>query len=278
MTKIAKPCNPHEAEMYHKIQKEPALLTVTPKFYGVRQVEVSDEFKRSFQTHGKFIILENLTASMAHACVMDVKVGTINYEVGHHDADKIRERKVKLTASTAGQYGVRLSGLRVYRPRTDNYLTRRSKYGDKNIHTKNQLANTIKLFLHDGIHLRTELIQPLVVQLSALLSALQKQTTFEFRSSSVLLIYDGSPSLHIPMVPPKTDVRLIDFDHAYIRDQNGPHDAMGACTGVKSLISILKKIGHEYHASQSESEIHLRKDAKWLKKKKHTDGTVSEDE
>jgi len=202
---------------------------------------------------------------------------------------KICLRKIKLLATTAGKYGVRLSGLRVYRPQQDNYLIRRSKHN--HIHTKAQLTKTIKLFLHDGIRLRTELIQPFIEQLSVLLSALQNQTTFEFRASSVLLIYEGNPSSKPPpsprsvphvqgsesfLIPPRIDVRLIDFDHAFIRDENGPIDAMGVRTGIQSLLSIMKKIGYEYHSSQSESEVLLEKEAKYLRKKlNHCSNTAS---
>jgi len=252
---LAKPCNPREAQFYLELHREPILEPLTPKFWEIRQMEVNNfqQFKRPNQTEGEFIILENLTSSFSHPCVMDVKLGTINYDVAD-EIEKIRLRKLKLDVTTAAKHGVRLSGLRVYRPRYDSYLTRNTKQFGAYLHTKWQLKRAIKLFLHDGYRLRTEIIPMFIQRLKKLLAALKSQKTFRFRASSVLFIYEGDLS-NVNILKPIVDVRLIDFDHSSISPEPVLEDTSGTAFGVSELIEILKQILYSSRRTKSDSEL-----------------------
>jgi hypothetical protein len=253
--KLAKPCNPQEAQFYLELYREPILETVTPKFWEIRRLNVDSlgDYRRHFQTE-EFIILENLTHSFSHPCVMDLKLGTINYDVAIHQIDKIRLRKLKLDVTTAGKHGVRLSGLRVYRPHNDSYLTRNSKQFGDYLHAKWQLKRAIKLFLHDGYRLRIEIVRMFIQRLTKLETALKSQKTFRFRSSSVLFIYEGDLQNNVH-INPIVDLRLIDFDHAVISPEPLLEDTTGVTLGVSELIDIFKQILYSSRRTKSDSEL-----------------------
>jgi hypothetical protein len=254
--KLAKPCNPQEAQFYLELHREPILEPLTAKFWEIRHIEVNEhkDYKRRNQTEGQFIILENLTSSFSYPCVMDLKLGNINYDVAEHKIDKIRLRKLKLDVTTAGKHGVRLSGLRVYRPRYDSYLTRTSKHFGDYLHAKWQLKRAIKLFLHDGYRIRTEIIPMFIQRLKKLLVALKSQKTFKFRASSVLFLYEGDlPNVNI--LNPIVDLRLIDFDHASISPEPVLEDTTGVTLGVSELIDIFKQILYSSRRTRSDSEL-----------------------
>jgi len=243
--KLAKPCNPQEASFYQHIHNEPLLEPLVPKYWEIRHIDsLADDNCRYFQKQGEYLILENLTSSFTHPCVMDLKLGNINYDPSRHKIDKIRLRKLRLESTTAGKLGVRLSGFRVFRPRYENYLVRTTKF-THHLHTEWQLKREIKLYLHDGYRLRTELIPMFIQRLKQLLRVLKTQTTFEFLSSSVLFIYEGDlQNVHENKQTKFTqvDVRLIDFDHASIKPQLKSEDSTGVTIGISALITIMEKI------------------------------------
>jgi hypothetical protein len=289
--KIAKPCNPQEANFYQHIHSEPLLEPLVPKYWKNIHIDnISDDYRRSFQTPGEFIILENLTSGFNHPCVMDIKLGNINYDPSRHLQEKIRMRKVKLGSTTSGKLGVRLSALRVFRPRHGNYLIHTSKTFH-HLHTERHLKWVLKLYLHDGYRLRTELIPMFIKQLKELLSALKNQTTFEFLSSSVLFIYEGDLE-NVQENKPATKgtrvvVRLIDFDHASIRPhppgiiggQQEAVDPTGVILGISTLINILQKILFCAKKPKTDSEIQYYCQENSLRKlKKRFEGSQSEDE
>jgi len=256
--KLAKPCNPQEANFYQHIHTEPLLEPLVPKYWEIRHIDyINEDNRRYFQTQGEFLILENLTAAISHPCVMDLKLGNINYDPSRHKPDKIRLRKLRLESTTAGKLGVRLSGLRVFRPRYDNYLICTSKY-TYHLHTEWHLKRAIKLFLHDGYRLRTELIPMFIQRLKQLLRALKSQTTFDFLSSSVLFIYEGDLQTVKETKTAKlspVDVRLIDFDHASIRPHPITEDSNGTTLGISALINLMKKILFSAKKTISDSKL-----------------------
>lgn len=70
--------------------------------------------------------------------------------------------------------------------------------------TQEGIKQTLCQFLHNGILLRSELIQPIIDRLRKLMQVLTKQNTFRFYSSSLLIIYDGADWNRIPgSLPPK---------------------------------------------------------------------------
>lgn len=116
-------------------------------------------------------------------------------------------------------------------------------------------------FLHDGIRLRTELLEPILRRLQALLTVIRSQSSYRFYSSSLLIIYDGEPPQTAPAPqttqgstsgstsgdPAKVDVRMIDFAHTTYKGSwnegttyEGPDP--GYIFGLENLIGILRDI------------------------------------
>jgi len=251
--KIAKRCNPQEATFYEHIHTVPLLQPLVPKFIEIRQIDyIQDDFQRYFHTPGEFIILENLTAGYIHPCVMDLKLGNLNYEQSRHTLDKIRVRKLKLSSTTSGGLAVRIAAVRVFRYRYGNYLTLHSKFAH-HIHTESHLRQYLELTLHDGYRLRTDLIPSIIQQLKSILHALRTQQTFGFFSSSILLVYEGG--LDKDNKVRGVSVKLIDFDHAYIHQQPKIEDLTAITLGITNLINILKRILFCSKRTKSDSEL-----------------------
>jgi len=242
---------------YLELYREPNLEPVTPKFCGIRHIDIQDFKlgKKSKQSAGEFIILENLTASFSHPCVMDLKLGNVNYDPGEHKPEKIRIRKLKLNTTTSGKHGVRLSGLRVYRPQNDSYISLKSTGWGDYLHDRRYFTDAIKFFLHNGYRLNTEVIPIFIERLEKILAALKSQKTFRFRATSLLFVYEGDLSNINILNPPKVDVRLIDFDHAVVSPEPGSEDANGVNIGVSELIDFFKQILYSSRRTLSRYEL-----------------------
>jgi hypothetical protein len=191
---------------------------------------------------------------------MDLKMGRKGWSEQDHDELEIQWRKIRAHATTSSDLGFRLGGLKVYRSTLDDYLVRESRYGNR-LRQKTLLA-VIRSFLSDGQRTRVELIPRFIKKLKRLNNALKENRRFDFRASSVLLVYEGEDdSLNNR---PKIDIRLIDFDHTEIlsedddiekEDQAGEDeerggaknksplaDSWGVRWGVRNVIHNLKKI------------------------------------
>jgi len=247
-TKIAKPLNPHEGRIYEELQKVPQLIPHVPQYFGRMNTPTTsnshqDTQVRSFQTKNQYIVLENLTHGHVHPCVMDIKLGRKNYaEDGTHSPGTIRKRKVLCTATTAAEFGFRISGMRIYRPLFGNYLIRKTIHSTRMLSPLDgSLMEAIKLFLHDGGVVQVNLIMPFIEKLFALAAALKSQQNFDFMASSVLLIYDGAPRIRPEEA--KCDVYLIDFDHTIIlADEGRKPSETGVIDGIESLAGLFRKL------------------------------------
>eukprot|EP01121_Diplochlamys_sp_Union-15-3_P004934 TRINITY_DN15144_c0_g1_i1.p1 TRINITY_DN15144_c0_g1~~TRINITY_DN15144_c0_g1_i1.p1 ORF type:complete len:340 (+),score=30.13 TRINITY_DN15144_c0_g1_i1:90-1109(+) len=236
--KIAKPCNPNEKLIYEALSTDDIIGPFTPKYHGTIEHQIPKFEVRHFQRSNQFIVLENLTASYSHACIIDLKLGQRPYTPKLHSEKKIIQRKVKASGTTTAKLGFRLSGIRVYIPSKDIYIVKRSRYGNRL--SDKTLTRSVELFLNDGLRIRSELIPLFISQLESLLNALTKQDRFDFMASSVLLIYEGNYSK--TSTPTKTDVRLIDFDHARLKSEDDVDDESGIKVGISSLIFILRRL------------------------------------
>jgi hypothetical protein len=181
---------------------------------------------------------------------MDLKLGRRNYLEGVHSPYKVLLRTVKCSATTAKDFGVRVAGLKVYRPPTANYVVRQKAWG--NALKRKDLHKAINLYLHDGLRTRVDVLPMFINKLKALALAIEEQTTFSFMASSVLLIYEGDTSDEVEQ---KADVRLIDFDHTTIHDDGSAQDIAGVIFGIRSLVRILKKILYTEQMSRSETDV-----------------------
>ena len=138
-------------------------------------------------------------------------------------------------------------------------------------------------FLHNGQQFRTELIEPLRYKLQKLHKVIEKQHSFRFYSSSLLLMYEGhidetkeqengrskqdqvgrnnssshlNKSCQCPSHRCKVDVRMIDFAHTTHSGFSGDRTRTGPDTGylfgLRNLIRLLDEIQENYHKSPGE--------------------------
>ena len=122
-------------------------------------------------------------------------------------------------------------------------------------------------FLHNGEQFRMELIEPLLYKLRKLYKVIEKQNSYRFYSSSLLLMYEGDMQRkcncntekeqdtyrHKENINNKVDVRMIDFAHTtygvFVGDpvRSGPDS--GYLFGLKNLIRLLEEIRDKYQGS-----------------------------
>lgn len=149
---------------------------------------------------------------------------------------------------------------------TGHYLCRNKYYG-RGLSNEG-FCQALYQFLHNGTELRQDLFEPILSKLRSLKAVLERQASYRFYSSSLLIIYEGreperaelSPEKDItvgcqsppldPLPAPHIDVRMIDFAHSTFkgfRDDQTVHDGpdRGYVLGLESLVDILERIREE---------------------------------
>jgi len=227
-----------------------------------------------------FIIMEDLTHKYKYPCLMDIKLGQILYEPDAPLEKKLREAR-KAQETTTHEFGVRVDGIRVYKPLSAEFLVRKQDYG-----WKHSVEDNLRLFLDNGDNVRTDLIPYFVAKLEKLFKVLFKHSkSFNFLQSSLLLIYEGDVSRSSPPSSPQintaarisegavageedlaaavesvtfdddwcpVDVRLIDFDHTHTTcckfgDHEEEEDVgdCGCTVGIKSLLNSFNTMAQD---------------------------------
>lgn len=141
-------------------------------------------------TPQNFLLLENLTSKFRLPCILDLKMGTRQYD----DCDTLAKRQskmVKVVSTTSGKLGVRIGGMQVYQVTTGRFLCRNKFFGRSL--TTNGFSNALRHFLHDGQRLRTELLPPLIRKLEILADKLATLESLRLYTTSLLLLYEGQP-------------------------------------------------------------------------------------
>lgn len=197
-----------------------------------------------------------------------------------HGDDATDEKKMrqiaKCASTTSAKLGVRLCGMQVFRKDLNDYCWK-DKYFGRRLDQQG-LRGALRDFFQDGYDLKVNAIESVLKQLKCLREAIEKQTSFRFYSTSLLIAYEGDddpisgsdksiPSSssspgddsfegqHNNDVPDvavtRTEVKMIDFAHCIVASKvNGssgstPPNATSVTTTHQSNIMIQQQRHHQ---------------------------------
>jgi len=192
--RVMKPLIEREYQFYERACFEfPQILPFTAHYYGCVSLH-SGENNSSETSEGnsEYIILQDLTYRYRRPCIMDIKMGT-------------RQKGIICSTTTSSTLGIRICGMKVYRPGV-GYESRDRFFG-RGL-TASTMEAAVRNFLFDGKGLRYDVIPLLAHKLRALIDILEEKVEevyeeggdeeinnrpFPFRlySSSLLIVYEG---------------------------------------------------------------------------------------
>lgn len=266
---VGKPASDAEIDFYETCQARfPDLLPFIPKYAGALKVvpivnsqssnnKVNQwamkchERRKTKLSDGayKIIRLEDLTKKFKKPNVLDIKLGT-----QQHSADdppeKIKSKQLKVSTTTSAKLGLRFCGSQVYHPKSDSWVYRDKYYGRKLDETG--LSRGLREYFWNGTGFRFDAIRAFLKRTLLFQEVLNKPSVFLFRSSSILLVFEGEigGSENGLLDTSLVDLRLIDFAHTEISPQATKDD--GVLLGVTNLVRILQDmVEHEVEFSEN---------------------------
>ncbi|KAI1708181.1 inositol polyphosphate kinase domain-containing protein [Ditylenchus destructor] len=194
-----------------------------------------------------FMVLEDVVSFYRRPCVIDLKMGTRQYG-DDASAQKRFSQTQKCRQSTSALMGIRLVGLQIYDPVTQQY-TYINKFEGRRMDRLKFYDALLIFFRQAG---RSRLTQ-LIGRLENLKGVLLVSEGFRFFSSSLLIAYDGDEpakeeraSTHSHYSHPDISLAMIDFAHStfqgFMEDKLYTGVDEGYLLGMDSLITILKAI------------------------------------
>jgi len=237
--KVFKPALPREKTFYDSLAKHTSLQKLVPKYYGtlpIKSSPIESEGSLSNElrdTPSEYLVLEDLTHDFVHPCILDVKLG-----ITHHDIDEQNPRAQPLRSSkylTTPLLGFCLTGMQVYKANLSKF-----EYMDKgegrNL-TDKTIEGKLSYFFHNGLQMRDDVVVLLLQKLQLVAKYFENEPSYQFRSTSLLLIYEGKPGLE-----PRVDARMIDFAHANQITSRKFKDVYGYLFGTRNLMRFMENI------------------------------------
>jgi len=236
--KVFKPVHPREKDFYEALEarKHSSLKKLVPKYYGTLTLKPSEDCKLRAElrdTPSEYLVLEDLTHDFIHPCILDVKLGVTHHDINLEDPRPPILRKSKYL--TAPAIGFCLTGMQVFKTTSSRFEFMDKQEGREL--TEKTISDKLFYFFHNGNSLREDILTLLLQRLKHVSMYFENEPDFLFRSTSLLLIYEGQPNGE-----PRVDARMIDFAHA--KQLSVPahdyKDEYGYLFGTRNLMKILE--------------------------------------
>eukprot|EP01122_Echinamoeba_exundans_P011277 TRINITY_DN442_c0_g1_i2.p1 TRINITY_DN442_c0_g1~~TRINITY_DN442_c0_g1_i2.p1 ORF type:complete len:192 (+),score=21.76 TRINITY_DN442_c0_g1_i2:472-1047(+) len=186
--------------------------------------------------------MEDITSGMQKACVMDLKMGTQTWTDDAFYLKRLQLESRDSTTTTA-KLGFRITGFRVYRKDKSSFDVRdKDSCGQV---TESTAEHFLQDFFQDGSRFRVDVLTFYIRRLRELMSWFREQSRISFYSSSLLFVYDSETE--------RVDLRMIDFAHVKLVENNALHRDIGYIVGLENLIRIFRSIRRRHRLRQSSS-------------------------